>query len=314
VDLPGYGIKYTKNRALTTLKLIISIPKILIHIKQENRWLRHFIAREAPDLIISDNRYGLYAPDIPTVFITHQLRIRTPFGRWADSLLQRIHYRAIRRFSRCWVPDLPGDPSLAGELSHPVQKPSIPTKYIGLLSRMERTTLMAPVAGEGALMILLSGPEPQRSLLEEKILDQVDSWSGRVVLIRGLPGQRDTIGGTRAGMQIFNHLPASTLNNYLQAAEFVIARAGYSSIMDLVRLQKKAILIPTPGQTEQEYLGTWLTERKIALSIGQARFSLAEALRQARSFPYTHLDTGGEDLLKKEIEDLIAYSSPRDFG
>src|SRR5579872_4451593 len=134
VELPGYGVKYHKKRALTILRLMASIPKILIRIKQEKAWLKQFTAHEQVDLVISDNRYGLVAPGIFCVLITHQLLIKTPFGAWADHALQLLNYRMIDKFSRCWVPDAETE-GLAGALSHPRRLPAIPTRYIGWLSR-----------------------------------------------------------------------------------------------------------------------------------------------------------------------------------
>jgi hypothetical protein len=135
IELPGYAIVYDKNRALTLARLIGAIPKILIRIKREKAWLSRFFALEEPDLVISDNRYGLALPGVFCIFITHQLRIRTSFGRLADALLQRMNYRLIGHFSRCWVPDMESGDGLAGALSHPAQLPGITTKYIGFLSR-----------------------------------------------------------------------------------------------------------------------------------------------------------------------------------
>ena len=116
VELPGYRVRYGKNRALTFMRLIASIPKILIRIKRENGWLRRFADRERPDLVLSDNRYGLYLPGTVTIFITHQLSIRTPFGKVADRLLQRINYSAIARFSVCWIPDIAGGGWVGGRV------------------------------------------------------------------------------------------------------------------------------------------------------------------------------------------------------
>ncbi len=182
VELPGYRVKYGKNRALTLLKIVAGIPKILIRIKAENAWLRAFQERERVDAVISDNRYGLYHADVFSVFITHQLLIRTPFGSRIDGILQRIQYRWLNRFSICWVPDLPGKDSLAGELSHPRQLPSIPVRYIGTLSRFEKKEILPGCD----LLILLSGPEPQRTLLEKILLDQLSACPGKIILVRGL--------------------------------------------------------------------------------------------------------------------------------
>ncbi len=153
VEIPGFWVKYGKNRAFTLLKIIFTIPKILIGIKRENEWLRRFAGREGLDLVISDNRYGLYGAGVFSVFMTHQLAIRSSFGGVADGLLQRLNYAYIRRFSVCWVPDVAlGAESLAGKLSHPLRMPDITVRYIGWLSRLEPATAEAP-AGEGGASI-----------------------------------------------------------------------------------------------------------------------------------------------------------------
>ena len=341
VELPGYEIKYGKNRALTIFRLLCSIPKILIRIKQEKAWLRAFRAAERPDAIISDNRYGLYAPGLCSVFITHQLCIRTPFGKVADGWLRRINYRAIRSFSRCWVPDIEGDRSLAGELSHPARLPDIPTRYIGWLSRFgEELDAYGRGTGEGeipgSLLVLLSGPEPQRTILEKKILEQAGSYAGRITLVRGLPGEKtrkpdgrprregadgpaewaaDLRSASHAcgsfpaageGLIVYDHLPAKALAPLIREAEVVLSRSGYSTVMDLATLGKRAVLIPTPGQTEQEYLGAYLAGKQWAVCVKQSEFSLTEAVRMARNFPYTWKGgDDGSDLLRREIRSLL---------
>ena len=317
VELPGYGVKYGKNRALTILRLIFTFPKILIRIKQENRWLRQFIALQQPDAIISDNRYGLHAPGLPSIIITHQLRIRSPFGTWIDDRLQKLNYRAIGKFSRCWIPDEEGPLSLAGKLSHPYKLPAIPTRYIGWLSRLEVSpqTAAGPKknAGLSPLLILLSGPEPQRTILEQKVLQQVPSYPGPITLIRGLPDKSSPALQAPSNITIHDHLPAGPLAALIQQAEFVLCRAGYSTVMDLAKLGTKAILIPTPGQTEQEYLGAWLAERRFALCIQQKDFSLPKAMAAARKFPFTTTPPGDSSRLHREIRSFLAEMRPQEM-
>jgi len=328
VELPGYGVKYGKNRAMTVLQLICSIPKILIRVNREKAWLRAWIREEGPDLIISDNRYGLYSREVVSIFITHQLLIRTPLGSVADRLVQRVNYAFIRRFSLCWVPDAEGVDGLAGELSHPVRLPDVPVRYIGWLSRFggeggfDRGTGVDPGAGvdggggvdreagvdRGAgvdLLVLLSGPEPQRTVLEKKILEQVTDYPGRVVLVRGLP---EGVGlEVTERVTVFNHLPAAELEALIRGAGQVICRSGYSTVMDLMRLGKRAILIPTPGQTEQEYLGNYLAQKGWAISIDQSGFFLPDALAAADGAGMRELPDSrtGDQLLRKEISDVI---------
>ena len=294
VEIPGYRVKYGKNRAFTILRLIALLPKILIRVKQENRWLGRFSRLEQPDLVISDNRYGLYRKGIFCVFITHQLAIRTPFGGVVDGLLERINYSVLRHFSCCWVPDIPGPGSLAGELSHPRKMPSIPTRYIGWLSRFGAAApatagateprAMVSRAGDCDLLLLLSGPEPQRTILENMMLEQIAGCECRVVLVRGLPGGGPLLAAP-PGIAVFDHLPAVALEALIRRSEIVLSRSGYSTVMDLMQLGKKAIYIPTPGQTEQEYLGKYLAEKQLAICMGQQGFSLKDALIKARGLP-----------------------------
>jgi hypothetical protein len=310
IELPGYEVRYDKNRALTILRLVGAIPKILIRIKQEKAWLIRFSASEQPDLVISDNRYGLALPGIFCVFMTHQLRIRTSFGRLADGLLQRMNYRLIGHFSRCWVPDIESGDGLAGALSHPARLPGIPTKYIGWLSRFGKISQQhrgedAPIA-DPELLVLLSGPEPQRSLLEADIMAQAGEVAGRIVLVRGLPAGGPVLAGIPPGLTVYDHLPAGELESLMRRARLVVARSGYSTVMDLARLGKQALLIPTPGQPEQEYLGPFLAGKGRAICVKQSVFSLRESLALARREPQVMVMSEPEGGLEAEIRTVLA--------
>ena len=293
-------MKYGKNRAFTLLKIIFSIPKILIGIKRENQWLRHFAGREGLDLVVSDNHYGLYGAGIFSVFITHQLAIRTSMGSIADELVRRMNYAYIRRFSVCWVPDLAGAGNLAGELSHPSRMPDVTVRYIGWLSRLE--AMEVEVVYD--LLILLSGPEPQRTILEEILLAQLGGKARNAVLVRGLPKGGGVVKAPE-GLQVFDHLAARELGRMIGQSRVVLARSGYSTVMDLVRLGKKAIYIPTPGQPEQEYLGRYLEEEGWGICRPQRGFVLGEAMeRVGRS--EAPRPVGGDGVLAIEIRRVLA--------
>ena len=133
LPLKGYRIKYAKNGL--TGKILLQIPSILRSIKEENKWLKEQVNKFGFEAVVSDNRYGLYHEKIFSVFITHQLCIKSSLGKWSEKILQQWNYKFINRFHECWVPDEKGENNLAGELSHPVKMPLIPTKYIGALSR-----------------------------------------------------------------------------------------------------------------------------------------------------------------------------------
>ncbi len=286
-DLPflylrGYRVKYGRSGLRLISTIFRQVPGILSAIRQENDWLKEVVKRYQFDGVISDNRYGLNHPGIPTVFITHQLAIKSPFGKWSERILQKRNYQFINRFTECWIPDEETQDGLAGQLSHPTTMPSVPVRYIGILSRLKKGNSEEK---KDHLFISLSGPEPQRTLLENKIIHDIGHYNGTATIVRGLPGETTMIPSTNH-LRFYNHLPTGEMNEEIQRAEYVISRNGFSTVMDIATLGKRSILIPTPGQTEQEYLAKYLTERKIALCISQKEFDLQDALQKASGFEY----------------------------
>ena len=300
LPLEGYRIAYSKSKWRLPYTIGVQIPKILKAIQKEHAWLQRVVKEYQIHTVISDNRYGLYHQAIPSVFITHQLSIKTPFGKKVDKFLQKINYTYINRFSECWIPDVKGENSLAGALSHPVNFPDVPIKYIGALSRFTRLH----GANLKHILILLSGPEPQRTVLENLLLTQLKTYKAPVVLVRGLPGQLEEIRSS-SNIYIYNHLAAEELNEKMLDASIVISRCGYSTLMDLAALQKKSILIATPGQTEQEYLARHVMKHRFALCIEQRKFQLRAALDFSASFNYQlpRFNTGQG--LEDAITDLL---------
>lgn len=299
INLPGYQIKYSTIKRFFTLKIILQIPKIFFAIKRENRWLKAFISQTPVDAIISDNRYGLYHPGLPSVFITHQLLIKVPFSI-AERILQRLNYVLIEKFTYCWVPDEKGKVNLAGALSHPKKLPQLQLNYLGGLSRLSK---QIDCKKKYDFLVIISGPEPQRSLLEKKMLSQLASFGGSVLFIRGLPTIEEVL-LSKENIIIKNHLPAKELEEAFCESELIISRSGYTTVMDICKLQKKAILIPTPGQTEQEYLAHHLEEQGWCISMSQDDFSLDKLLLRVKHFKYKlpQLDMEG---YRNVVEDFI---------
>lgn len=291
--IPGYRLKYSKTGWRTFLKIILQIPKILTAIKSENRWLNQLLKQRNIHAIISDNRYGLYHPEIRSFFITHQLAIRTPFGKMAALLLQRKNYRLINKFTECWVPDYETSPNLAGALSHPYKMPSIPVRYIGPLSRFSKNS--EPTSND--LLIMLSGPEPQRTILENICLKELKSYQGRVVMLRGLPDAASDIANFN-NVTIYNHLPSGALEELINRSGIIISRSGYSTVMDTLGLGKACIFVPTPGQTEQAYLASYLSEKKYCLYFEQKHFSLEKALQQWQAQKLAYFENSKASELK----------------
>lgn len=281
LSLPGYRIQYAQKGWLFGLKIIQQIPKILQAIKYEQQWLLKVVEEHKIDAVISDNRFGLYHPKIPTVFISHQLLIKTPFGGITEKWLQRINYKYIRRYSACWIPDYAGPNNLSGILAHPAKLPPN-TTYLGCLSRFENRP---GVPQRYDLLVLISGPEPQRSNLEKMVIEQVKALPISALIVSGKPGTPEKQQITPYIQQV-NHLNAKELNEAMLAAGMVLSRSGYTTLMDLAKLNKKAILIPTPGQSEQEYLGKFLMEKGYFYNVSQHTFVLKDALVAAAQFPF----------------------------
>ena len=283
LPLKGYRVQYAKTGFAG--KILVQIPSILRSIKEEKQWLKEQVTKYGFEAVISDNRYGLHHENIFSVFITHQLCIKSPLGKWSEKILQKWNYKFINRFNECWIPDEEGENNLAGELSHPVKLPLIPTKYIGPLSRLSS---FSPFGGgdiKDHLLIILSGPEPQRTILENKVVDEIAKYPRTATIVRGLPGERNIIPSTNT-IHFYNHLSSEELNAEAMKAEFIISRSGYSTIMDIAALQKKSILIPTPGQTEQEYLAGHLMKKQFAFCVHENSFSLLKNVEEARNFEY----------------------------
>jgi len=284
LPLSGYRVRYSKSQWSLPFMLLGQLPRVAAIIKQEHRWLDGIIEQYQIDLVISDNRFGLSSKKIPCIFITHQLTIKAPFS-WVEKILQRINYRFINRFTCCWVPDAQGEPNVAGVLSHPVKLPKVPVHYIGLLSRFHPQT----VTRKYDYCILLSGPEPQRTLLENKLMEGLAEVNGKILLVRGKPGSEEEF-NVPENVEVKNHLPTGEMQQALLQSEYIVSRSGYTTVMELLSLHKKSILIPTPGQTEQEYLAEKLQNAKVCISVSQHRLNCVEHFALVKQFGYQFSD------------------------
>lgn len=267
VTLPSYDVEYSKKGVNFKRKMLSNLPKIAKAIRREHKALQHILERYAIDGVISDNRLGLYSSKVPTVFITHQLQI---LSGTTTGLTSFLHKRFIKRFDECWVPDYKGNSNISGILGHP--KKIVPNvHYIGPLSRMKKET----TTSKYDVLVILSGPEPQRSILEEILLLELKKYNGTVLFVRGIVEKEETR-YQQKNIEIVNFLTSHKLTKVMNSVAFVIARSGYTTIMDLAAIQKKAFFIPTPGQTEQEYLAKRLKEKGIAPFSKQEDFKVKD--------------------------------------
>jgi uncharacterized protein (TIGR00661 family) len=304
LPLRGYKVWYSKNKSLLFFSLLIQLPKLLWRIYCEHKWLKKIVKENDISMVISDNRLGMYNSTVPGVYITHQLKIKTG-NRFTEKLVQKIHYFFINKHSTCWVPDNKTENNLAGDLSHPECLPKTPVKYLGPLSRFEKDT----VDKKYDYLVLISGPEPQRTIFEDLMLDELKKVSGKIMLVRGLPGNDNQLIQNNDKIEIHNHLSSAALNKAILQSGIVICRSGYTSIMDLIKLNQKAILVPTPGQTEQEYLAAYLMQKKIFFSVPQSNFSLPAAINEISNFPFAVMNVKQDeykDVIREFIQQLFS--------
>ncbi len=276
-EITSYQVHYSRTLPFM-VSMLFQLPKFMNAVRKERKEMEQIVADHQINVIISDNRFGCGVKGITSVFMTHQVTILMPWWlRWAAPLINSFNHRQIKNFDQCWVPD---------ESTHRLtcrltEAGKLKLKFIGMLSRFKKLE----VTKKYDLLILISGPEPQRTVMEEVIVPQVAALKQKVLIVRGLPGSNRAALSVSDNVVVSDYLNASELNVAIEESELVICRSGYSTIMDLIRLNKKAIFIPTHGQTEQEYLAHVLSENKIAFCTTLDKLNVVEAIKLSSGFP-----------------------------
>jgi UDP:flavonoid glycosyltransferase YjiC (YdhE family) len=265
VNLPGYRIKYSQKGWMFKWKLFFQIPKIIRAIYKEHKAVVNYVGQNKIEGIISDNRLGCFSKDIPSVFITHQLQV---LSGTSSKITSYLHDWFIKKYNVCWVPDLAGPMNLSGKLGHP-KKRLLPVHYLGVISRFSQLDL--PIVYD--LFVILSGPEPQRTLLEKLLTLELEKFDGNILFVRGVVSEIQTCEKIK-NITFYNFMNSTQLETAFNQSKIILARSGYTTILDLAKLEKKAFFIPTPGQYEQEYLAKKLKQEGVAPSIKQEKFKI----------------------------------------
>jgi uncharacterized protein (TIGR00661 family) len=294
-ELPGYKPTYPASGSMM-IKLALQAPKFFNAVLKENSATEKLVEKHQINFVISDNRYGCYSREVPSVFITHQLKLIAPAGwGWLATFANYVTHIFMKRFSECWVPDLPGS-VLSGKLSRTENQQ---IKFIGPLSRLSTY----PKTIKHDLLAIISGPEPQRTFFEQLIIREVVKSDLKALIVRGVIGtERKMIAD---GVEVVDHLNSEKLSEAMAASKLVLSRSGYSTILDLARLGKKAIFVPTPGQTEQEYLAHRFKELQVAYFMDQKSFSLAHALDESEKYTGFENYFSDDDRLKQALTSYL---------
>lgn len=279
LELPGYNVVYSRWRSQVGA-LLRQFRRLGRVIQAEHAAVGRYAAEQGIDATLSDHRYGVWLAGKPSVLIGHQLSLQIPVAMgWARSLVDRLHLRYLRPFEEIWVPDYAPPDGLAGKLvSH--FRLRAPDAYLGPLSRFQGYPRHAPEP-QARPLALLSGPEPQRTLLEERLIRQAKAENIALTLVQGRPDlpYEERLEGP---VHLISFMKGEALARRVQSAPQLISRAGYSSLMDFACLGTGGLLlVPTPGQTEQEYLARELARQGKAHTVPQHRLKLGRDLKQA---------------------------------
>ena len=283
IELQGFSPSYPKSGKML-LHLLLLLPKFIFSILREHQQLSNVLSTNSFDVIISDNRYGLFNKKIRSVIITHQVMIKLPnWLKLAEYPIYVVSRFMISRFNECWIPDTLGIPGLSGDLSH---KYTLPRNacFVGPLTRFSGSGYFETnCSGEIRITAIISGPEPQRSLFEELITKQLSDLNLTSTILSGRPDFGKTVDSVGC-LTIISHLETHELEQIIAVSTLVICRSGYSSIMDLAAMGSKALFVPTPGQTEQIYLAELHQQLGIALWRPQDKLNLKIDIPEALKY------------------------------
>ena len=292
IELPNYQVQYVSNNV--TANAFHNARKVTTAINRERKVIKNWLQSHTCDAIISDNRYGCYDASVPCAIITHMMRL--PGTRpIIDSIGSSLIARRLSAFDQVWIPDTP-QRTLSGDLSVYSGQNS---RFLGILSTMT----LAALPREYRLTCVLSGPEPQRSIWEAELLEKLQHVSGRHTLVRGIAGNEAS--HQHGNTTVHQYLHRSELNSLINTSEIVICRSGYSSLMDLAVLSKRAVLVPTPGQPEQEYLAQRMSLRPGYFIQHQGDMDLAACVKEIGCVSESDRITTDPDMITAAIAGLI---------
>lgn len=297
---PDYAIDYPTGGNMIW-HMLRKTPKLLKTIRKEHIWLENMIDQEKITHVISDNRYGCWSKRVKTVFITHQLHIKASKLRIVNRITNSVNRHFINRFEQVWIPDFQGNASLAGSLSQTVYGLKKRPQFIGPLSRFnaEKSTSEAK-----HILAIISGPEPQRTQFEEMITNPLVERNASAIVLKGKPEEQEV--QNIGNVKLLSHCSTAEFQKLISEAHLVISRSGYSTVMDLAQFGKRALFIPTPGQTEQIYIAQRLSQKGFCHTVEQGEKDLNQAIDHALEKPGIPQTLQSNVQIKSAI-DLLLY-------
>jgi UDP-N-acetylglucosamine transferase subunit ALG13 len=305
VSFPGFKPDYSRFLP-QYISLFFKIPALLYHIILEHQRVKKIITQHSVDIIISDNRFGLWNRKVTSVYVTHMPLIPFPkYLKFLEPIGVFLHRRIIRKYSLCFIPDLPGDLNLTGRLSHGIRLPDN-VRYTGILSRFidPGQSLNDNHVKFHHNTVILSGPESQREILKHKLVTLLRDNESQTVIFEGKPGKSGEI-LIIGNITFYSHLPAFRMKEIIEESEYIISRAGYTTIMELVSMNCTALIIPTPGQTEQEYLAEYLSKKGWFQTVTQSEIKPGFFLHNGKPIWQGEINRQSRILFDEALEELL---------
>jgi UDP-N-acetylglucosamine transferase subunit ALG13 len=305
ISLPGFKPSYSRFFP-QYLSLLFKIPSLLYHIIIEHRRLKRILSEYSVDIIMSDNRFGLWNKKVTSVYITHMPLVPFPRSfKFLEPIGVILHRQIIKKYTLCFIPDLPGDVNLTGRLSHNLKLPDN-VRYIGILSRFsdsDKNITDSNIKFKHNTVIL-SGPEPQRKILKQKLITLLKDKEPKTVMFIGKPENEGEISGY-GNIAFYNHLPSVPMREMIKSSDLIITRSGYTTLMELVSLNLTALIIPTPGQTEQEYLAEYLSEKGWFTTIPQNEIKDGILITPGKAVLHDEINRQSSILLTEVLKELL---------
>jgi predicted glycosyltransferase len=304
ISFPGFSPGY--SRLLPQyLSLLFKTPLLLYHIISEHSRLKKIIRENSIDIVISDNRFGLWNRGVTTAYFTHMPRIPFPKGfRFLEFIGIALHRTIIRRYDFCFIPDIPGSKNLTGRLSHDL-KNTENTRFTGILSRFKSLASDDDSSEEKQFdTVILSGPEPQRGILKKQLENVLGARESNTVILEGNPGEENAR-TDKGNISYYNHLSTPEMEKMISGSRGIISRSGYSTIMELVSMNRSALIIPTPGQTEQEYLAAYLAEKGWFSTVTQDEITTDLKIPESFKLHMNEIVKESSGLLTKALTELL---------
>jgi UDP-N-acetylglucosamine transferase subunit ALG13 len=304
ISFSGFSLRYS-SWLPQYIVILLNSPALFWSILKEHRKLRKVIAEYGIDIVVSDSRPGLWNRSVKTVFVTHMIKV--PLPRWASFIEKTGLFstkRIIRKFNFCFIPDLPKGNDLSGKLSHDLKLPAN-ARYIGILSRVPVRYSPPPRCDYSIFCtVILSGPEPQRGMMKQMMTQLLKQKGGRSVILEGRPA---AISGKRTDGNItyYSHVSAAEMIELIAGSRYIVSRSGYTTLMELASLGRSALIIPTPGQTEQEYLADYLAEKGWFSAISQCMLQTYNFPDEMGSEIPRDLASESEKLLDCTLSELL---------